>query len=202
MNPNLRLWQPHHVPTRDLRLRFREVSPGLGSENTYVLGAGAFSEIVRKARKLYILVQRDVCMYGHYIYSKSKDQPVKVANPVRCQLNISLSRSRLRIWSRETGWAIPPCVSPPISILRLNLVLTHEIPPDFRGGVHYVSPYVIGSVPSLSGHAIRVRRHRAGKPQGSSKRVLSWPVTMDQLIRASLFPHTRYWYEVGMLKVS
>ena len=47
-------------------------------------------------------------------------------------------------------------------------------------------PYAIGSVPSLSGHAIayrwrslpRVRRHRASKPQGSSERVLPWQVTM------------------------
>ena len=71
-------------------------------------------------------------------------------------------------------------------------------------------PYAIGSVPSLSGHAIayrwrslpRVRRHRASKPQGSSERVLPWQVTMDQLliICASL-PHTQYWYEVGMMKV-
>ena len=69
-------------------------------------------------------------------------------------------------------------------------------------------PYAIGSVPSLSGHAItyrwrllpRVRRHRASEPQGSSKRVLPRQVTMDQLICASL-SHTRCWYEVGMLKV-
>ena len=69
-------------------------------------------------------------------------------------------------------------------------------------------PYAIGSVPSLSGHAIayrwrslpRVRRHRASKPQGSSERVLPWQVTMDQLIFASL-SHTHNWYEVGMLKV-
>ena len=69
-------------------------------------------------------------------------------------------------------------------------------------------PYAIGSVPSLSGHAIvyrwrslpRVRRHRASKHQGSSERVLPWPITMDQLIFASL-SHTHYWYEVGMLKV-
>ena len=69
-------------------------------------------------------------------------------------------------------------------------------------------PYAIGSVPSLSGHAIayrwsslpRVRRHRASKPQGSSERVLPWQITMDQLIFAS-FSHTHYWYEVGMLKV-
>ena len=69
-------------------------------------------------------------------------------------------------------------------------------------------PYAIGSVPSLSGHAIayrwrslpRVRRHRASKPQGSSERVLPWQITMDQLIFASL-SHTHCWYEVGMLKV-
>ena len=70
-------------------------------------------------------------------------------------------------------------------------------------------PYAIGSVPSLSGHAIayrwlslpRVRRHRASKPQGSSERVLPWQVTMDQLIFASLSHTHYYWYEVGMLKV-
>ena len=70
-------------------------------------------------------------------------------------------------------------------------------------------PYDIGPVPSLSGHAIAyrwrslpsVRRHRASSLQGSSKRVLPWQVTMDQLICASL-SHTHYWYEVGMLKVS
>ena len=69
-------------------------------------------------------------------------------------------------------------------------------------------PYAIGSVPSLSGHAIayrwrslpRVGRLRVGKPQGSCERVLPWQVTMDQLICASL-SHTYYWYEVGMLKV-
>ena len=69
-------------------------------------------------------------------------------------------------------------------------------------------PHAIGSVPSLSGHAIayrwrslpRVRRHRASKPQDSSKRMLPWQVTMDQLIFASL-SHTHCLYEVGMLKV-
>ena len=68
-------------------------------------------------------------------------------------------------------------------------------------------PYAIGSVPSLSSHAIayrwrsllRVRQHRVSKPQGSSEQVLPWQVTTDQLICASL-SHTHYcWYEVGML---
>ena len=45
-------------------------------------------------------------------------------------------RSRLRIWYREMGSAVPSRVSLLISILRLNLVLTYGIPPEFRGGVH------------------------------------------------------------------
>ena len=80
--------------------------------------------------------------------------------------------------------------------------------PRRRPYIYLKPPYAIGSVPSLSGHAIayrwrslpRVRRHRASKPQGSSERVLPWRVTMDELICASL-SHTHYWYEVGMLKV-
>ena len=53
------------------------------------------------------------------------DQPGKVANPARGQLNrendIPLSLSRVSLL---------------ISILRLNLVLTYGIPPGFRGGVN------------------------------------------------------------------
>ena len=55
-------------------------------------------------------------MYGH-TYSKSMDQPGKVANPAR-------------------GQAVPSRVSVLISILRLNLVLNYGIPSEFRGGVH------------------------------------------------------------------
>ena len=80
--------------------------------------------------------------------------------------------------------------------------------PRRRPFIYLKSPDAIGSVPSLSGHAIayrwrslpRVCRHMVSKPQGSSERVLPWQVTMDQLICASL-SHTHYWYEVGMLKV-
>ena len=81
-------------------------------------------------------------MYCH-TYSKSTDEPAKVANPVRGQLNreneyfiFPCPRSRLIIWSRETGSAIPSRVSLLISILRLNLVVTYGIPPEFRDGVH------------------------------------------------------------------
>ena len=76
-----------------------------------------------------------------HIYSKSMDQPGKVGNPARGQLNredvfFPCPRSRLRIWSRETGSGVPSHISLLISILRLNLVLTYGIPPEFRGGVH------------------------------------------------------------------
>ena len=59
----------------------------------------------------HLNVLTNVCMYSH-TYSKSMDQPGKVANPARGQLNRKneysfCPRSRLRIWSRETGSAIP-----------------------------------------------------------------------------------------------
>ena len=63
---------------------------------------------------------------------------VFVVNSRTGKMNISLSRPRLRFWSRETVSAVPSCASLLIlHILRLNLVLTYYgIPPDFRGGVH------------------------------------------------------------------
>ena len=45
-------------------------------------------------------------------------------------------RSRLRIWSRETSSAVPSRVSLLVPIIRLDVVLTYGIPPEFRGGVH------------------------------------------------------------------
>ena len=70
------------------------------------------------------------------------DQAGKVASPARGHLNreneYSLSPlfSSENLVSRETGSAVPSRVSLLISILRLNLVLTYGIPPEFRGGVH------------------------------------------------------------------
>ena len=70
------------------------------------------------------------------------DQPGKVANPARGQLNRENEHSSvpvpcLRIWSRETGSVVPSRVSLFIlHTLRLNLALTYGIPPEFRGGVH------------------------------------------------------------------
>ena len=68
------------------------------------------------------------------------DQPGKGANPARGQLNrekiFPCPRACLTIWSSETGSAVTSRASLLISILRLNLVLTYGIPPEFRGGVH------------------------------------------------------------------
>ena len=141
------------------------------------------------------------------------DQPGKVANPARGQLN------------KENNHPLSPCVPEnlvsrdgvsrpvPRQPARLHtqaesdayLRNSSRVP---RGRPFMKPPNAIGSVPSSSGHAIayrwrslpRVRRYRASKLQGSSKRLLPWQITMDQLMFASLSP-THYWYEVGMLKV-
>ena len=79
-------------------------------------------------------------MYGH-TFSKSIDQPGKVANPARGQLNrkneffISLSAFAPENLISWDGFG-SPVSRQLISILRLNLVLTYGIPPEFRGGVH------------------------------------------------------------------
>ena len=141
------------------------------------------------------------------------DQPGKVANPARGQLN------------RENNIPLSPCVpenlvsrdgfSRPVPRQPAHLHTQAESGAYLRDSSRVPRrrpfmkpPYAIGSVPSLSDYAItyrwrslpRVRRHRASKPQGSSERVLPWQITMDQLLFASL-SHTHYWYEVSMLKV-
>ena len=67
--------------------------------------------------------------------------------------------------------------------------------PRRRLFIYFKPPYAIGSVPSLSGHAIayrwcslsRVRRHRTSKPRGSSERVLPWLVTMCVCVCVCVF---------------
>ena len=122
------------------------------------------------------------------------DQPGKAANPACGHLN------------RENSIPLSPCVPQ-------NLVsrdgFSRPVPrqpahlhPQAESGAYLRDssrvprrrpfmkpPYAIGSVPSLSGHAIayrwrslpRVPRHRASKPQGSSERLLPWQITVDQL---------------------
>ena len=129
----------------------------------------------------------------------------KVANPARGQLN------------SENNIALSPCVlqnlvsrdgfSRPVPRQPAHLHTQAESSAYYRYSSRVPwrrpfmkPPYAIGSVPSLSGHAIayrwrslpKVRRYRASKPQGSSERMLPWPITMDQLMFASL-SHTHFW---------
>ena len=69
------------------------------------------------------------------------DQPGKVANPARGQLNRENEYSPVPVRAWEFGLArrlqsSRPASAYSFSILGLNLVFTHGIPPDFRGGVH------------------------------------------------------------------
>ena len=84
------------------------------------------------------------------------DQPGKVANPPRGQLNRKMificPRACLRIWSRETSLAVPSRVSLLISILRMDMVLTTGFLPSSAAASiyetairHRVSPEFIVS---------------------------------------------------------
>ena len=150
-------------------------------------------------------------MYGHHI-QQSMDQPSKVANPARGQLNreneyFPVPFARENLFSRDgfsrpvscqpahsphSGWIW--CLLPgflPISTaasIYLFIIIPVQLTTSRIGNltrlIHtllcddhtYIQPDVIGSVPSLSGHAIacrwrslpRVRRHRASSPQDIS----------------------------------
>ena len=114
-------------------------------------------------------------------YSKSKDQPGNVSMSPFAPENLV---------SRDEFGSPVPRQPAHLHIQAESGAYLRDSSPEFRGGVHYFfkPPYAIGSVPSLSGHAIayrrrslpRVHRHGASKPQGSSKRVLPWQVTMDR----------------------
>ena len=134
-----------------------------------------------------------VCMYAYmysHTYSKIMDQPGRIANAARGQLNreffFSLSPFTPENLVSRDGFGSPVPRQP------AHLRTQAE---SAAASIHLLKPpHAIGSVPRLSGHAIayrwrslrRVRRHRASKLQGCSKRVLPWQVTMDQLIFASL----------------
>ena len=114
-------------------------------------------------------------LYSHPIY-QSMDQPGKVANPDRGQLNRENEyspvpvRTCLRIWSRETGSTVPSRVSLLISIHRRNMVLTGFLPSSAAASIYLIKPpYAIESVPSLSARTDGVHcRESAG----------TWPVNL------------------------
>ena len=119
----------------------------------------------------------------------------------------------LRIWSRQTGSAVPSRVSLPIlHTLKLNLVLTYGIPPEFRGGVHlFISNRY---TPSGQPRVYRVTQLRTDgvhcRESAGTGRVHLKVVPNDEgclgsspwtISYAPLFSHTHSWYEVGILKV-
>ena len=131
------------------------------------------------------------------------DQPGKAANPARGQLNrensILLSPCGPENLVSRDGFSRPVSRQPaPVHTQAESGAYLRDSSRVPRRRPFVKPPYVIGLVPSLSGHAIayrwrslpRVRRHRASKPQGSSEWVLPWQITMDQLIFASLFTPT------------
>ena len=83
-------------------------------------------------------------------FSNSMDQPGKVANPGRGQLNreseYSLSAFVPENLVSRDGFGSPVRVSLLISILRLTLVLTYGIRPEFRGGVHLFNSTALESL--------------------------------------------------------
>ena len=135
------------------------------------------------------------------------DQPGRLHNdvsPARRQLNtrkINISactRSRLRIWSRQSACSL--------STLRVNLVRTHRIPPAFRDGVQLYRQLPSGQsrvyqVTQLRTDGVR-HREPAGTGQVAIKVVPArgasfLGITMHRLIfvRLSfLTPTTVYWY--------
>ena len=137
-------------------------------------------------------------MCGHDI-QQSTNQLRKVANPVYGQLNrgkFPCPRSRLRIWFRETGLAVPSLVS--LLILYTNA----------ESGAWYSSripgrrPYIFTStthprvyrVTQLRTDGIHCRESVGTGPvvlsQGSSSNGCCPCITMDQmLLCSSLFPH-------------
>ena len=93
-----------------------------------------------------------VCMYvwSPHIYISEYGSTGKVARPIRGQLNRGETYLfPVHVCARELGLVRRgrpslPASACPFSTVRLNLVLTHEIPPDSTIR-HRVSPEFIGS---------------------------------------------------------
>ena len=148
-----------------------------------------------------LFAQAMVCMYV-CMYVWSSHVAIVWINRVRLPILLVVSQTGkkvfpqavpLRAWEfclarRVWQYRSASACSSPCSGWILCLV-TGSLPSSAVASIYlFKLSYVIGLVPSLSGHAIayrwrllpRVRRHRANKPQGSSKRVLPWQVTMNQ----------------------
>ena len=122
-------------------------------------------------------------MYGHTC-SKSMNQPGKVANPARGQLNrkkyIYLSPFAPENLVSRDGFGGPVPAHLHTQAQYDAYLRDSSRVPRWRPFIYLKLSYDVGSVPSISGHAIsyrrgllpRVRRHRASEPQGSFERVM------------------------------
>ena len=79
-----------------------------------------------------------VCMATHIasVWINRVRLPILLVVSCTGKMKVSLSVFAPENWSREMGSTVPSRVSLLIAILRLNLVLTYGIPPEFRDGVH------------------------------------------------------------------
>ena len=79
-----------------------------------------------------------ICMVTHIarVWSNRVRLPILHVVSWTGKMNISLSPFAPENLASRDGFGSPPRVCLLISILRLNLVLTYGIPPEFRGGVH------------------------------------------------------------------
>ena len=151
-----------------------------------------------------LLYHRRYWYSGHLHYGQpfqqSMDQPGIVANPARGEMNWENISSLFEfapenLVSRDRFGRPVPRKPRSFSILRLNLVFTHEIPPAFRDGVHLYrhSPsgqsrvYQVTQFLTDGVHCRRVHLHRASSPQGSYSNGCC--LNRYQFLCASLFSH-------------
>ena len=113
-------------------------------------------------RTIFILKLPYTC---HVCYSKSMDQPGKVASPARGQLIKENEYFPVPVRACESGLArrvrqsrpASACSSPYSGEIWCLYVRDSSRVPRRRPFVYLKPPYAIGSVPSLSGHAIKLR---------------------------------------------
>ena len=145
-------------------------------------------------------------VYGQHFHQSLDQLPTLFVVSWTGKLIFPCPRPRLRIWSRETGSAVPTRVNPLILHTQAEsdwLVLTHGIPPASRDGVHLsIPPTAIGSVLSLSSTQLRTDGVHRQESAGTGPVVLEVVRVTDDALQvlpqanlcAPLFLHTHYWY--------
>ena len=107
-----------------------------------------------------------------------------------------MSRLRLRIWSCETGSAVPSRVSLFIlyTQLRLNLVLiTHGIPPAFRDGVIVHLYYNTGQSRAFAYRRWRRRARHSQVEVRVKQLLLLSDITMNHFFCVCVFSSHSFW---------